>query len=108
MPIYMTQWNYKDTVIHDLIADPEGRADRSAIARTAIEAFGGKMLGFYFCLGEYDGLTISEFDDEEAALACVLAIFGQGNARTVQTTTLFPPDSVSRAAKHAHRITLGD
>jgi uncharacterized protein with GYD domain len=93
MPTYMHQWSYKDSLVRALVEKPEAR-DRAEAVRTSIEAFGGTMHGFYFCFGDFDGIAISEFDDERAALACILALVGQGNVVGVRTTMLFPRKDV--------------
>lgn len=93
MPTYMHQWSYKDSLVRTIVEKPEER-DRAEAVRTAIEAFGGTMRGFYFCFGEFDGIAISEFDDERAALACIVALVGQGNVVGVRTTMLFPRKDV--------------
>lgn len=49
------------------------------------EAAGGKMIGFYATLGEYDYISISEHPDEKAATTFILGLNVLGN---VKTTTL--------------------
>lgn len=104
MLTFMHQWSYKDPQVREFINQDDTRAD---VVRTAIEAFGGRMLGFYFCLGDHDGVAISEFPDEETALACVMLIFGQGRVRSVQTMMLFPPDSVLNSMQIARAVLNG-
>ena len=48
----------------------------------AAEAVGGKVLGFYTVMGEYDYVAIGEFPNDEAALTLALAMGAQGNVRT--------------------------
>lgn len=103
MPIYMHQWNYKDQQIRQMLDKVEG-PDRANVVRSAIEAFGGKMHGFYFCFGTYDGVAISEFDDEATALACVMLIFGQGRVQSVHTTTLFTPEASARSIQLTQKV----
>jgi uncharacterized protein with GYD domain len=46
------------------------------------EATGGKMIGFYATMGDYDYVGITEADDEEAASAFTLGLGAMGNVRT--------------------------
>jgi uncharacterized protein with GYD domain len=107
MPAFMHQWSYKDVQVHEFLEKPDARA-RADVVRVSIEAFGGKLLGFYFCFGEYDGVAISEFADEERALACIMMIFGQGRVQHVRTTTLFSPNAVNHSIRIAHSLLKGD
>jgi uncharacterized protein with GYD domain len=101
MPYYLHQWHYKDQQIKRMLIEPEDRAD---VVRTATEAFGGTLHSFFYCFGEYDGLSISEFPDSETALACLMSIFGQGRIHAVRTTTLFSPEEGLRAMRQAGEV----
>ena len=46
------------------------------------EAMGGKMLGFYLTMGEYDYVSIGEAPSDEAAVTFALALGSKGNVRT--------------------------
>ncbi|MEM3693010.1 MAG: GYD domain-containing protein [Candidatus Bathyarchaeia archaeon] len=50
-----------------------------------LEAMGGKLLGFYMVMGEYDYVGIAEVPSDEVAAAFLL---GLGASGTVRTTTL--------------------
>lgn len=49
------------------------------------EAMGGKIIGFYAVMGEYDYVSISEAPSDEVATTFALALSSLGN---VKTTTL--------------------
>jgi uncharacterized protein with GYD domain len=102
MSVYMHQWRYKDEHIRDMLAMVE-ESDRARIVRTAIEASYGKLLAFYFCFGEYDGVAISEFADESNALACAMLLLGQGRIQSLHTTTLFTPESSVKSIELARQ-----
>jgi len=51
----------------------------------AIEAGGGKFIGFYLIMGEYDYVCICEAPSDEAMITFLLALGSQGN---VKTTTM--------------------
>jgi len=103
MPMFMHQWSYKDHQVRQMLDDVE-EVDRAELVRTAIEAFGGSMHSFFYCFGEYDGTAISEFVDETTALACVLAIYGQGRIHSVRTTPLFLPQEGVKAVRLAQAL----
>ena len=44
-----------------------------------VEAFGGKRIGFYKLMGEYDYLTIREFPSDEAAMIAQMNSLSKGN-----------------------------
>ncbi len=48
----------------------------------AFEKMGGKVLGFYASLGEYDYVSIGEAPNDEVATAFSLALGSLGNVRT--------------------------
>jgi uncharacterized protein with GYD domain len=48
----------------------------------AFEQMGGKVLGFYAALGEYDYVSIGEAPNDEVATAFSLALGSLGNVRT--------------------------
>jgi uncharacterized protein with GYD domain len=105
LPYYLSQWIYKDTTYRRMILDKDAE-NREEVVRVAIEAFNGRLLNFFYCLGEYDGMCISEFADNETAQACVMSVLGQGNILRVTTTPLLTQEEVSRStqkARHAIR-----
>ncbi len=55
---------------------------RFAAAKKLIEAKGGRMLGLYVTMGQYDIVAITEGPNDEAASAIALSIASQGNAKT--------------------------
>ena len=50
-----------------------------------IEAMGGKLIGFYSVMGEYDYVAIGEVPSEEVMMTFLLGLGSLGN---VKTTTL--------------------
>jgi len=72
------------------LTDQGAKAIKDAPARVeaamkGLEAMGGKVIGFYVTMGEYDYIGIGEAPNDEAAAAFALALGAQGN---VHTTTL--------------------
>ena len=61
---------------------------RIQAARKAVEAAGGKWLGWYLTMGQYDMVVITEAPSAQVVASVVLAIGSQGNVST-QTLRAF-------------------
>ena len=59
--------------------------------RQAVEAAGGKLLGWYMTLGRYDIVFIVQAADSKTATASLLALGARGNVRT-ETLRAFTED----------------
>jgi uncharacterized protein with GYD domain len=46
------------------------------------EAMGGKLIGFYATMGEYDYVAIGETPNDEVGMTFALGLGAQGNVRT--------------------------
>jgi uncharacterized protein with GYD domain len=86
MPLYMTQFAYTTEAWAALIDNPE---DRSAPVREVVEAMGGRLIGWYLSMGDYDGLLIYEAPDDASAGAAVLVAARRGHLRATKTTPIF-------------------
>ena len=78
MPIYVTLFNLTDQGIKS-IKDAPGRIEEGI---KAAESIGGKLIGFYTTLGDYDYVSIGEAPNDEAYMAFLLGLGAQGNTRT--------------------------
>ena len=78
MPTYIGLYKLSDQGIKNVKDMPQ----RIEKAIEASEAMGGKVLGVYSVLGEYDLVSIAEFPNDETALTLALALGAQGNIRT--------------------------
>jgi uncharacterized protein with GYD domain len=87
MPTYITLANWTDQGIRNIKESPQ----RLDAARKAVEAAGGKWLGFYMTMGRYDMVVILEAPSDEVASTVLLAIGSGGNVRT-ETLRAFPED----------------
>ena len=78
MPIYITLFNLTEQGIKN-IKDAPGRIEEGI---KAAESIGGKLIGFYTTLGDYDYVSIGEAPNDEAYMAFLLGLGAQGNTRT--------------------------
>ena len=78
MPTYVVLVNWTDQGIRTVKESPR----RLAATRKAIEAAGGKMLGFYLTMGKYDEVLIVESPSDEVAATLALSSGSGGNVRT--------------------------
>ena len=98
MSHYLIRWQLKDTTAKALVDKPQ---DRTAPARALIEGFGGKMLCYYFALGEYDGLGICEFPDNISVVACSMKATSTGAFTRFESTALLTATEAEAAMKKA-------
>ena len=87
MPTYITLIKWTDQGIRNVKESPQ----RLDATRKAIEAAGGKFIGYYLTMGRYDAVLIAEAPSDEAVAALALSAGSQGNVRT-ETMKAFPED----------------
>ena len=98
MPTFMTQASFTPEAWHNLCQHPE---DRSAAVAKQIEAFGGKMLGYYYCFGDFDVVTICEAPNDTAMMAAMASAVSAGHLRSTKTTKLFTSEEAISAFTEA-------
>jgi len=57
----------------------------------AVEALGGRVVGFYAVMGKYDYVVIGECPSDEVMMTFLIGLGSQGNVRTT-TLKAFPKD----------------
>ena len=98
MPQYLGQFKYTNDAVKVLIAKPQ---DRSEIARQVLESVGGKLLGYWFCFGEFDGVFVAETPDSASMAAAAMAVTGAGAIARLETTVLIAMDEAQEAMRKA-------
>jgi uncharacterized protein with GYD domain len=78
MPLYITLMKFTEAGAVDIKSAP--RRVESSIK--AWELMGGKILGTYFVMGDYDFVTITESPSDEAAVTANLAVCSREHVRT--------------------------
>jgi len=78
MPTYITLMKLTEMGLKDLKSAPE----RLQTHFKVWELLGGKMIGAYFVMGEYDYVAITEAPNDEAATTANLAISARDHVKT--------------------------
>ena len=98
MPLYMTQFAYTPQAWAALTKKPENREE---IFRGLVQKLGGRLVSFYNCFGEYDGVIVYEAPDETTAAATILAAVAPGHLKAIKTTTLMTTEQMMEAMRKA-------
>ena len=101
MPLYLTRFSYTPETWARLIEHPE---DRRVAAQTYIESVGGRLHGFWYAFGEYDGVTLWEAPDNVSMASVVLAIGAGGALHSIETTVLMSVDETLEALGRAQQV----
>ena len=88
-----TQWHFTCTKGPTLpeswaaqLKNPQNRAD--AVGRALCEAAGRKLVGAWYCFGEYDLVLIADVPNAESMAAIALAVGAGGAVKSAKTTAL--------------------
>jgi uncharacterized protein with GYD domain len=94
MALYLTRFSYTPETWARLASNPEDRRDA---ARRYIESVGGKLHGFWYALGEYDGYNLWEAPDVVSMAAVAIALSGGGALSKLETTQLLTVEETLEA-----------
>ena len=94
MPTYISLVN---------LTEQGGREMRNAPERLqafdkAAQEVGGKVIGFYLLMGQYDYVVITETPDDQTAARLILETIAEGSVRT-QTMRAFPREEFEQIAR---------
>src|SRR5688572_10008389 len=101
MPLYLSKFNYTPETWARLIKNPE---DRRKAAQSYIESVGGKLHGFWYAFGAYDGYILWEAPDNVSMAAAALAISAGGALSSSETTVLLTIDETMDALRKAQQV----
>ena len=102
MPLYLGRFSYTTDAMKALLNEPQ---DRSAAAREVAESLGGKLVGFWYAFGEFDGVFLMEAPDNASAAALAMAVGAGGALSEVETTVLLDMDEAQEAMRKAAAAT---
>jgi uncharacterized protein with GYD domain len=86
MRTYLFHFSYSADAMRAMISNPQ---DRKAAAGAAAESLGGKLTGFWFAFGDYDGHGLAEMPDDKAAAAFAVTVGSTGALTKFVTVPLF-------------------
>jgi uncharacterized protein with GYD domain len=102
MPLYLGRFSYTTDAMKALLNEPQ---DRSAAAREVADSLGGKLLGFWYAFGEFDGVFLMEAPDNASAAALAMAVGAGGALSEIETTVLLDMDEAQDAMRKAAAAT---
>ncbi len=79
MPAYVSLIKYTQQGLANIKAAPERMKQSNAEAK----GVGGRIIGQWLTMGEYDIVAITEFPDDQTAAAALLSLAGAGNVTTM-------------------------
>src|ERR671924_228689 len=98
MPLYLGRFSYTTDAMKALLNEPQ---DRSAAAREVADSLGGKLLGFWYAFGEFDGVFLMEAPDNASAAALAMAVGAGGGVFGIETPGLLDLDEAPGAMRKA-------
>ncbi len=101
MALFLTRFSYTPQTWARLMQNPE---DRREAARKYIESVGGKVHGFWYAFGEYDGYNLWEAPDNVSMAAVAIALGSGGALSKVETTPLLTVEETLSALKLAAAV----
>ena len=96
MATFMTEAKLSEETLAVLSDKP---SDRKKEVKKVIDAYGGKLISFYWMFGEYDVVTIYEAPNNSVAMAILLTLSAGGNVASHWTTPLIANDQGMKAMK---------
>jgi uncharacterized protein with GYD domain len=101
-PLYMYEAAYTAESLAAQLKNPQNRAD--AVGRAACEAVGGKLIGSWYCFGDYDLIIVADVPNNESMAALALAIAAGGAIKSAKTTVLLSGDEAVAGMKKAEAV----
>ena len=98
---YLTRFSYTPETWARMMKNPE---DRRIAATKYIESVGGKLHGFWYAFGEYDGYCIWQASDNISMAAVGFAITGGGALSKFETTPLLTVEETIEALKLSQKV----
>jgi uncharacterized protein with GYD domain len=102
MPLFMYQAAYTPESWAAQVKNPQDRIEN--VARQACEAVGGKLIGGWLCMGEYDLVVIADVPNIESMAGIAMAVAAGGAAKSGKTTPLITGAQGVEALKKAGAV----
>ena len=101
MALYLTRFSYTPETWARLTKNTE---DSREAARKYIESVGGKLHGFWYAFGSYDGYNLWEAPDNISMAAVAIAISGGTALSKFETITLLTVEETLDALRRAQSV----
>ncbi len=101
MALYLTRFSYTPETWARLTKNPE---DRREAARQYIESVGGKLHGFWYAFGSFDGYNLWEAPDNVSMAAVAIAISGGSALSKIETIPLLTVEDTLDALRQAQKV----
>lgn len=98
MPLYLGRFSYTSNAAKALIDNPQ---DRGKAAAEAAESLGARMHGFWYALGDFDGVFLAEAPDNATVAALAMLIGAGGALSKLETTVLLSMEEAQEAMRKA-------
>ncbi|HET6308266.1 MAG TPA: GYD domain-containing protein [Rhodopila sp.] len=98
----MYQAAYTAESIAAQLKHPQNRVE--AVGHAVCEAAGGKLIGGWYCFGDYDLTLIADVPNNEAMTAIALALAAGGALKASKTTVLMTGAEAIAGMKKAETI----
>lgn len=103
MPLYMNQFAYTPEAWIALTKHPQ---DRSKPISELLQKLGGRLIGLYYCFGEYDGIVLYEAPEDVSASVGILTAVSAGHLKASKTIRLFTVEEAMEAMRRAGSVTF--
>lgn len=103
MAIYITKGKFSAEGARGLVSNP---TDRAAVVSKLIEAAGGKLLNYFFTMGDSDFLIISEGDDANGGMAALLVSAASGSFSDLSTCQAWTSAEFTKVAERAGNLAI--
>jgi uncharacterized protein with GYD domain len=103
MTTYLVQFTYVSRSVKAMVDKPD--VDHAGRAAQMVASVGGKLLGYWYAFGEFDGVVLLEAPDSSTAASVAMAIGGTGEVSRLQTTVLLGMDEAQKAMRTAAAAT---
>ena len=101
MPHFLVRFSYTPETWAKLIEAPE---DRRAAVQKAVEGIGGRLHGFWYAFGEYDGYCVIEAPDNVSHASVAVAAIGSGALRRSEAVVLLTEEEMLQALTRARGL----
>jgi uncharacterized protein with GYD domain len=102
MPIYMYQAAYTAESWAAQLKNPQNRVE--TVGRKVCETAGGKLLGAWYCFGDYDFVIVADMPDNASMTAVAVAVAAGGAVKSGKTTVLMPGTEIVSALQKASSV----